>query len=360
MSSTAIRKQVAPKLLFQHTVTPSEKATPTRSVEVWMSACIVTNFGYKSLQHSQFPDNDSLPRAEKKQTWMLINPCNPGLTGCRQFPYFPRGGPVPETTVSNSFHRDWQPLGYVSQWGGMEVGHGMLYSTSVVDGLVHLHGGTLLQSELENLKQKDATSSWWNRLTSRRKEAADACPVGAAVQTSSGNSTLSKCYFAIIHTAPPFYTYNDHPEQSAETLLLSCYENSLKLAFPEVKDYATRIAAVPVLGSGCRGFPMDIASHIAADSILDWLFKDKPNDNDDRIRRTKNATNNANRRSTHLTGSSYTFKSHLDSSSTIHSIATNGRSATQDQLVAFCVREIIVAEQLADAIAQRIGGRWGS
>ena len=35
----------------------------------------------------------------------------------------------------------WQPLGYVSSWGGMEVGQGMLYATSVVDGLVHQLGG---------------------------------------------------------------------------------------------------------------------------------------------------------------------------------------------------------------------------
>jgi O-acetyl-ADP-ribose deacetylase (regulator of RNase III) len=345
MATSAIRKQVAPKLLFQYTITPSERPAPTRSVEIWMSTCVVTNFGRQSLQHFPFLDHE--------QTWVLVNPCNPGLTGCRQFPYFPRGGPVPENAVSSSFHRDWQPLGYVSQWGGMEVGHGMLYSTSVVDGLVHLHGGTLLQSELEKLKQKDKRSPWWNWLASATKEASDACPVGDAVQTSSGNATLSKSYHSIVHTTPPFYKYNDQPEYSVETLLQSCYKNSLELAFPDVKCGATRIAAVPVLGSGCRGFPMDVACQVAAESVVDWLFKNAPNDNDDQKWRKNTATSDTNRRSTRQCCYN-NVDSNADSLSTIHSIAPTGGSATQHQLVAFCVREVKAAEQLDKAIVQRI------
>lgn len=262
---------------------------------------------------------------------------------------------MPENIVSSSFHRDWQPLGYVSQWGGMEVGHGMLYSTSVVDGLVHLHGGALLQSELEKLRQKVMISTLWSWFTSRRKEASDACPVGAAVQTSSGNSTLSKFYHHVIHTAPPFYKFNDHPENSAETLLHSCYSSSLKLAFSEVKyDTPTnRIAAVPLLGSGCRGFPMDVACEIAAESTVDWLCNDEANGNDSLNRKTQKASN-VIPRSVHRC--SYNLDSNVDSSSTTGcSLATNGSSATQPyQLVAFCVRENAVAEQLADAIGKRI------
>lgn len=33
------------------------------------------------------------------------------------------GGPVP-SLKPKSMHKDWQPLGYVTQWGGMDVGDG--------------------------------------------------------------------------------------------------------------------------------------------------------------------------------------------------------------------------------------------
>ena len=36
---------------------------------------------------------------------------------------FDSGGPVPKDTV-NTMHAAWQPLGFVSNWGGMEVGNG--------------------------------------------------------------------------------------------------------------------------------------------------------------------------------------------------------------------------------------------
>ncbi len=33
------------------------------------------------------------------------------------------GGPVP-ALKPKSMHKDWQPLGFVSNWGGMDVGDG--------------------------------------------------------------------------------------------------------------------------------------------------------------------------------------------------------------------------------------------
>jgi hypothetical protein len=52
---------------------------------------------------------------------VLINPSNPHLTGPRSFPYFPRGGPQPDRRPDAEAHH---VMGYVSRWGGMDVGRG--------------------------------------------------------------------------------------------------------------------------------------------------------------------------------------------------------------------------------------------
>jgi hypothetical protein len=107
--------------------TPQTSRT-RRRIEIWTTTCIVTNFG----------------KTTKANCSILMNPSNAELSGVSNFTYFPRGGPVPDKDIfssSSSMHRDWQPLGYVSNWGGMEVGNGMLYPVSVVDGLVHQLGG---------------------------------------------------------------------------------------------------------------------------------------------------------------------------------------------------------------------------
>lgn len=206
-----------------------------RVVEAWTTSCIVTNFGKRS----------------PSKCTILINPCNPDLSGVKNFPYFPRGGPVPnEKPVS--MHKDWQPLGYVSQWGGMEVGDGMLFPVSVVDGLVHRSGGWKLEAECA-----------WKRTVASASNS-QACPIGDAVRTSAGSDKLADEYDAIIHTTSPFYKHHHQPEK----YLRRCYESSLRLAFQSKED--VRVAS-PLLGAGARGFPEQAAIAIAADFVKAWL-----------------------------------------------------------------------------------------
>ena len=220
MSKAWLKSSVQPELIYQLT------CNSNRLVEIWITSCIVTNFVDKAT--------------------VLINPANPQLSGVRNFPYFPRGGPVPREKP-HSMHKDWQPLGFVSQWGGMEVGSGMMYPVSVVDGLVHQFGGWRLEYEC--------------RLKAIMSMNSEACPVGEAVITSAGSDELRKSYQKIVHTTPPFFKYHDNPQQA----LHSCYANAMRLAFQEGNRVAT-----PLLGAGARGFPIDDAIRVAATATREW------------------------------------------------------------------------------------------
>jgi O-acetyl-ADP-ribose deacetylase (regulator of RNase III) len=231
MSSKALYlSKVPPKLIRRFDAAPGGRA-----VEIWTTTCIVLNF-----------DNID----DGSTSSVLINPANPQLTGTSQFSYFPRGGPVPKKVPQISAHHI---MPYVSQWGGIEVEHGMMFDTSAVDGMVHLYGGWGLQTEL-----------LWKRLQTRLFRRDDeTCPVSEAVMTSAGKERLALTYDHVIHTAPPFYRHNTD-KVNPEDALQQCYASSLRLA----KNH-DRIAT-PVLGAGCRGFPMDVAFDIAAESSVAW------------------------------------------------------------------------------------------
>jgi len=126
----------------------------------------------------------------------------------------------------------------------MDVGNGMLYAVSVVDGLVHQLGGIRLSMECKLIKSFRG-----------------GCPTGKAVSTSQGNEALQKVYDGIIHTAPPFYAHDENPIEA----LQSCYRSSFDIAF----DGAVRVAC-PLIGAGARGFPVTEATHIAASESLAW------------------------------------------------------------------------------------------
>lgn len=230
MSSKALYLQrVNPSILCRY---QSPGNSNNRSIEIWKTACIVSNFGKQSDANCS----------------ILVNPSNPELSGVTQFPYFPRGGPVPITPPRISAHHI---MGYVTEWGGMDVGNGMLFPVSVVDGLVHLHGGWKLQAECK-----------WKYL----KSGGEACPVGTAVQTSAGNATLAEHYDAIIHTTPPFYKHHAEPER----LLGQCYQAALEMAFSTSSKNRMRRVAFPLLGAGARGFPVEIAAQVAITNVWKW------------------------------------------------------------------------------------------
>jgi O-acetyl-ADP-ribose deacetylase (regulator of RNase III) len=249
----------------------SASATPSgsrnnnrRTVQIWHTPCIVTSFSDDASAAVSSTTTTTTPAVISSMPRMkryLVNPSNPELTGCRRFPYFPRGGPVPAQPVSSTVHRDWQPLGHVSTWGGMEVGTGMLYPVSVVDGLVHQLGGWQLQAELR-----------WLQCLHRQP-----CPIGTAVMTTAGAATspLRQHYDAVIHTTPPFYQYYDSSSgdnNNPELPLRSCYESTLALLSHECQTQPV-LAAFPLLGAGARGFPPDRAIAVAASATANWLLQ---------------------------------------------------------------------------------------
>lgn len=218
MSSKALLTKARPHLFH--------RIEGPRAVEVWTTTCIVTAFAEANCS-------------------LLVNPSNEYLTGTSQFPYFPRGGPVPAQPPRVSAHHI---MGFVSQWGGMEVGGGMLFPVSVVDGLVHLHGGPWLQLELQALRWR----AW----------GAEVCPVGAVVRTSAGQGRLRLAYEAVLHTTPPFYRYHDEPEHA----LQQCYQSVLA----KVANEGPLRIATPLLGAGARGFDRPTAMAVAARAGRAW------------------------------------------------------------------------------------------
>lgn len=131
----------------------------------------------------------------------------------------------------------------------MDAGSDMLYPASVVDGIVHRLGGKSLRLECDEIGY---------------------CPTGMSVSTTRGEGALVQCFDRIIHTAPPFYSY----DQPSSRMLRSCYRSSLELAFStgEIK------VACPLIGAGARGFPLEIAIEVAASESIRW--RDGPlNDN---------------------------------------------------------------------------------
>ena len=368
--SSLIRSRIAPVIQYRFTAVSTSTTQPnttttalkkrnesvtieqhTRSVEIWTTTCIVTNFGRTILSDSQHQPQQVVNDQHLDQ-WVLINPCNSGLTGCKAFPYFPKGGPVPNQKVESKTHRDWQPLGYVTQWGGMEVGTGMLYPTSVVDGLVHMYGGSKLHTELYWLRQKHRWSTFWSN--DRSMNANEPCPVGHAVVTSAGNGPLADQYDRIFHTTPPFYRYNTHQSLSSEMLLSKCYENALHQASRLATAAGTSIVvALPLLGSGARGFPVDIACQIAAESIVTWLLESS-NDDDLHSATTKTIQRNGN---TSNRNDQDTNKNEMTSSVASSTNTTNQNLPSYTQQgnqprILFGLLDGTVAEQLAHQITK--------
>jgi len=248
MSTAWYRTNVIPKLIRRWqipTTTTNTTASSLLAIEVWDTTCIVTNF----------QDAD-----------MLINSSNPSLSGVSKFPYFPKGGPEPSQLVGN---KDAHPImGYVSQWGGMEVGQGMLFAANVVDGLVHQMGGKDLLFELQSV-------------------VGGQCQEGDAVWTKPHGDLKHTFPGGIIHTVPPFYDSNNI--ETSLDLLKKCYWSSLDKAFSQVTTTMTTTTmpssstitddeknpkeirlACPLLGAGCRGFPLEMAIDAAAHALKSY------------------------------------------------------------------------------------------
>jgi O-acetyl-ADP-ribose deacetylase (regulator of RNase III) len=260
MSTAWYRSRCVPQMIQRWTSPSVVVNNHNLVIEVWDTTCVVHNM--------------------KHHADILLNPANPQLSGVSKFPYFPIGGPQPPPGFE--INKDTHPImGYVSQWGGMEVGNGMMFASNVVDGLVHQLGGKELQRQLQQiiLRQRGVTTQL--------------AEGEAVVTTTESVGTLQETtgYRFIIHAVPPFYKHENNTsiDESTTTtttteVLAETYRNALRAAAdlaPSLQlllqgastsendddDFRIRIAT-PLLGAGCRGFPVDIAIETAAKTLM--------------------------------------------------------------------------------------------
>lgn len=261
--------------------TPRKRNPPglCRSIEVWETTCVVTNM------NSRESGNDS-----ETPFSVLINPGNPSLSGVSKFAYFPVGGPEPPPSFQ--IGKDSHPImGYVTTWGGMEVGQGMAFASNTVDGMVHQYGGKDLQKEC----QAALGNTWWFLGAGRNKPLLEE---GQAVSTPAVGPKLKEAsgYDLLVHTVPPFcgQDYRSQPQHKREDdsaavqqdetergavadhnnfLLAECYRNSLRMATLSQSQSPLLKIACPLLGAGCRGFPVERAINVAAKSTTQWMMQ---------------------------------------------------------------------------------------
>lgn len=112
-----------------------------------------------------------------------------------------------------------------------------------VDGAIHRAGGPQILQECKRIR-----------------EASGRCPTGQAVITSGGNL---KARF-VIHAVGPVWRGGGANEQA---LLASAYQSSLQLAA------ANEIASLsfPSISTGAYGFPVNLASVIALNTVREFL-----------------------------------------------------------------------------------------
>jgi O-acetyl-ADP-ribose deacetylase (regulator of RNase III) len=117
-----------------------------------------------------------------------------------------------------------------------------------VDGAIHHKGGPRIIQECKRIRDTD-----WP----------DGLPTGKAVITSGGNLKAKH----VIHTVGPIWTGGFYGEAE---LLKQAYRNSLKLAVAN----ELKIIAFPSISTGAYGYPIREASHIAIQTVKDFLEKE--------------------------------------------------------------------------------------
>jgi O-acetyl-ADP-ribose deacetylase (regulator of RNase III) len=112
-----------------------------------------------------------------------------------------------------------------------------------VDGAIHRAGGPEILEECKKIRSIQGE-----------------CPTGEAVITTAGR--LPAKY--IIHTVGPVWQDGKHNEES---LLASCYRNSLMLAISK----GVGSIAFPNISTGIYGFPKSLATPIAVNTVLNFI-----------------------------------------------------------------------------------------
>jgi O-acetyl-ADP-ribose deacetylase (regulator of RNase III) len=117
-----------------------------------------------------------------------------------------------------------------------------------VDGAIHRKGGPKIDEECRRIRETE-----WP----------DGLPTGKAVITSGGS--LKAKY--VIHTVGPVWLGGFHVEAE---LLKQAYRNSLKLAAAK----GLKVMAFPSISTGAYGYPIDEASHVAIQTVKEFLEKE--------------------------------------------------------------------------------------
>ncbi len=112
-----------------------------------------------------------------------------------------------------------------------------------VDGAIHRAGGPKIAEECRKI---------------------GGCPTGKAVITSGGN--LKAKY--VIHAVGPVYRGGTHGEPE---LLKSAYLSSLEMA----EQKGLRSVSFPSISTGAYGYPIEEASQIALETVLNYLLGKK-------------------------------------------------------------------------------------
>ena len=107
-----------------------------------------------------------------------------------------------------------------------------------VDGAIHRSGGPKIMEECSKI---------------------GGCPTGEAVITTAGNLPAR----FVIHTVGPIWAGGNKNE---EKLLANAYDNSLKLAMKK----GLKSIAFPNISTGVYGFPKDLASSIAIETVRNF------------------------------------------------------------------------------------------
>lgn len=341
-----------------------------RSIEVWETTCVVTNMNTRGKTGSSGSESDDTEDKGSQDPFsVLINPGNPSLSGVSKFSYFPVGGPEPPPSFT--IGKDSHPImGYVTQWGGMEVGNGMSFASNTVDGIVHQYGGKELKRECEAV----LSSTWIGESRTIEEGNAISTPVvGPKLKAASG-------YDILVHTVPPFVDQDYRSEDKVKTesddndddrqgigehndfLLAECYRNSLKTAaLVSPSNSGVLKVASPLLGAGCRGFTTERAIQVAAKATAEWAMEATTTDYGKLEETTKSTSNDDDSKTNYAKDVSHSYsllKSWFGGggggSRRLKSFGADDTTSCRSITLAFGIPDGEIRKQLIEAIDQEM------
>jgi len=152
------------------------------------------------------------------------------------------GPPLDMTSISTT-------RGDITTFGGdavVNAANSRLAGGGGVDGAIHRAGGPAILEECRQWVQHHGPLS-----------------TGEAMVTGGGELPAR----LVIHTVGPIW--DQHDEETARSLLASCYQRSLYLA---AENDCARVA-FPSISTGAFGFPKREAAETATTAVRDWVVE---------------------------------------------------------------------------------------